>query len=151
LEYVRRSSSVEASWLNSTRSRNAIRKCTPKTQSPVITSLRRACFWGKIPVKRQSWPKRYIQVYSEEPSVSAFAATYAFSLMRAHQPEKALQVLQKLPQTAMADASIGLCYGLALAATGQKEVGKNYLESALNSGRLFPEEQALAHNALGGL
>jgi hypothetical protein len=71
--------------------------------------------------------------------------------MRAHQPEKALQVLQKLPQTAMGDASIGLCYGLALAATGQKEVGKNYLESALNSGRLFPEEQALAHNALGGL
>jgi Flp pilus assembly protein TadD len=61
------------------------------------------------------------EVYSEEPSVSAFAATYAFSLMRAHQPEKALQVLQKLPQTAMADASIGLCYGLALAATGQKD------------------------------
>jgi hypothetical protein len=51
------------------------------------------------------------EVYSEEPSVSAFAATYAFSLMRAHQPEKALQVLQKLPQTAMADASIGLSDG----------------------------------------
>jgi Flp pilus assembly protein TadD len=89
------------------------------------------------------------EVYTEEPSVSAFAATYAFSLMRTHQPEKALHVLQKLPHTAMADASIGLCYGLALAATGQKDAGKNYLESALNSGRLFPQEQVLAHNALG--
>jgi hypothetical protein len=89
------------------------------------------------------------EVYSEELSVSAFAATHVFSQMQAHQPEKVLQVLQKLPQTAMADASIGFCYGLALAATGQEDVGKNYLESALNSGRLFPGEQTLVDSALG--
>jgi Flp pilus assembly protein TadD len=88
------------------------------------------------------------QVYAEEPSVSAFAATYAFAMLRQHQPEKALQVLQKLPQTAMGDASIRLCYGLALAATGQRDAAKGYLETALGSGRLFPEEEALARSNL---
>lgn len=90
------------------------------------------------------------KVYSEEPSVGAFAATYAFSLMRGHQAQKALKVLEKLPPAAMAEPSIDLCYGLALAATGQKDAGKSHLEAALRSGRLFPEEEALAHNALGG-
>jgi Flp pilus assembly protein TadD len=61
------------------------------------------------------------EVYSEEPTVNAFAATYVFSLMRAHQEQEALKVLEKLPAVAMADPSIGLCYGLALAATGQKD------------------------------
>jgi len=89
------------------------------------------------------------EVYSQKPTVSAFAATYAFSLMRAHEPQKALKVLEKLPSAAMAEPSIGLCYGLVLTATGQRDAGKSYLETALRSGRLFPEEQALAHNALG--
>jgi len=89
------------------------------------------------------------EVYSQKPTVSAIAATYAFSLMRAHEPQKALKILENLPSTAMADPSIGLCYGLVLTATGQRDAGKSYLETALRSGRLFPEEQALAHNALG--
>ena len=86
----------------------------------------------------------------DEPTVSAFAATYAFSLMRGHHAQEALKVLEKLPPAAMTDPSIGLCYGLALAATGQgqKDAGKSYLDTALRSGRLFPQEEALAHNAL---
>jgi Flp pilus assembly protein TadD len=88
------------------------------------------------------------KVYDQEPSVSAFAATYAFSMLRQDHPARALQVLQKLPQIAMADPSIGLYYGLALAATGQRDAAKAHLETALNSRRLFPEEQALARNVL---
>jgi tetratricopeptide (TPR) repeat protein len=89
------------------------------------------------------------KAYAAKPTTSEIAATYAFAMLRQDQPEKAVQALEKLPQTAISDPSIGLYYGLALVASGRREAAKSYLESALRSGRLFPAEQALAHDALG--
>jgi len=52
--------------------------------------------------------------------------------------------LEKLSQTAMADPSIDLFYGLALAATGQRDATKSNIQKGFNSARLFPEEEVLA-------
>jgi Flp pilus assembly protein TadD len=87
-------------------------------------------------------------VYEKAPSIAAFGTTYALALIKAHQPEKALQVLQKFSADAASDPAIGLYYGLTLAASGQNSAARPFLEAALNSGRLFPEEASLAQNAL---
>jgi tetratricopeptide (TPR) repeat protein len=87
-------------------------------------------------------------VYHKDPSIPAFSATYAFALVRNRQPEKALQILKGLSVQAAGDPAIGLYYGLALAANGQVDVAKPYLQTALRSNHLFPEEETLARQAL---
>jgi tetratricopeptide (TPR) repeat protein len=87
-------------------------------------------------------------VYHKAPSIPAFSATYAFALLRNRQPEKALQILKGLSNQATSDPAIGLYYGLALAANGQVDVAKPYLQTALRSNHLFPEEETLARQAL---
>jgi predicted Zn-dependent protease len=87
-------------------------------------------------------------VYHKAPSIPAFSATYAFALLRNRQPEKALQILKGLSVQAAGDRAIGLYYGLALAANGQGDVAKPYLQTALGSNHLFPEEETLARQAL---
>jgi tetratricopeptide repeat protein len=87
-------------------------------------------------------------VYQKAPSIAAFQTTYAFALIKSHQPDKALQVLQPVAADAANDPTIGLYYGLILAANGHNDAAKPYLETALHSGRLFPEEVTLARKAL---
>jgi Flp pilus assembly protein TadD len=87
-------------------------------------------------------------VYKKSPSIAAFSATYAFALTKAHEPQKALQILQKFSADAANDPAIGLYYGLILAADGQNSAARPYLETALRSNRLFPEEVSLAQKAL---
>jgi Tfp pilus assembly protein PilF len=88
-------------------------------------------------------------VYQKAPSIAAFQTTYAFALIKARQPQKALQILQAASTDAANDPSIGLYYGLTLAADGQDGAARPYLEIALHSDHLFPEEIALAQKALG--
>jgi tetratricopeptide (TPR) repeat protein len=87
-------------------------------------------------------------VYEKASSIAAFRTTYAFALIKARQPEKALQILQKLSLDASNDPAIGLYYGLMLAANGKGSAARPYLENALHSDRLFPEEASLAQKAL---
>jgi len=87
-------------------------------------------------------------VHAKAPSIPAFNATYAFALLRNRQPKKALQILEGLSAHATSDPSIGLYYGLALAANGQGDLAKPYLQTALRSDHLFPEEESLARQAL---
>jgi tetratricopeptide (TPR) repeat protein len=87
-------------------------------------------------------------VYEKAPSMAAFRTTYAFALIEAGQPQKALQILQSISVDASNDPSVGLYYGLTLAANGQNSAAEPYLETALQSDRLFPEEASLAQKAL---
>jgi tetratricopeptide (TPR) repeat protein len=82
-------------------------------------------------------------VYQKAPSIAAFQTTYAFALIKARQPQKALQILKAASADAANDPSIGLYYGLTLAADGQNVAARPYLETALHSDRLFPEEISL--------
>jgi tetratricopeptide (TPR) repeat protein len=87
-------------------------------------------------------------VYEKAPSIAAFRTTYAFALIKSRQPEKALQILQGFSADAANDPSIGLYYGLILAANDQNDAARPYLETALHSDRLFPEEASLGQKAL---
>jgi Flp pilus assembly protein TadD len=80
--------------------------------------------------------------------MAAFRTTYAFALIEAGRPQKALQILQSISVDASNDPSVGLYYGLTLAANGQNSAAERYLETALQSDRLFPEEASLAQKAL---
>jgi Flp pilus assembly protein TadD len=88
------------------------------------------------------------ELYAKAPSVPTFGATYAFALLKVHQPEKALEVFGKFDAQQRADSSVGLYYGLVLAANGRGEIAKPYLETALSNDGLFPEEESLAREAL---
>jgi tetratricopeptide (TPR) repeat protein len=87
-------------------------------------------------------------LYAKASSNPAFETTYAFALLKAQRTSEALQIVQRLPHEATADPSIGLYYGLILAANGKAEDAKPYLTAALRSGQLFPEEESLARNAV---
>jgi Flp pilus assembly protein TadD len=87
-------------------------------------------------------------LYSKASSNPAFKTTYAFALLKTQRTDEAMQIIQGLPQEATNDPSIGLYYGLVLAADGKREAAKPYLTAALQRGRLFPEEESLARKAL---
>jgi tetratricopeptide (TPR) repeat protein len=87
-------------------------------------------------------------VYQKAPSIAAFQTTYAFALVKARQPQKALQILKAASADAANDPSIGLYYGLTLAADGKDGAARPYLQTALQSNHLFPEEITLAQKAL---
>jgi predicted Zn-dependent protease len=87
-------------------------------------------------------------LHSRASSVPAFETTYAFALLKTQRTGEALQIVQKLPHEATDDPSIGLYYGLVLAANGRGETAKPYLTAALRSGQLFPEEESLARKAV---
>jgi predicted Zn-dependent protease len=87
-------------------------------------------------------------LYSKAPSVPAFETTYAFALLKTQRTGQALQILEKLPPKATDDPSIGLYYGLILAANGKGDAAKPYLLIALRSGHLFPKEETLARKAM---
>ena len=88
------------------------------------------------------------EVYSRAPSVAAFAATCAFAVLKANQNDRAFDILKDLPSKTLEDPSIALYYALVLAAHGQSNAAKPYLENALRIGHLFPEEECLARQAL---
>ena len=88
------------------------------------------------------------EVYSKAPSIPAFAATYAFAMLKAGQSNRAFEIIKDLPSKTLEDPSIALYYALVLAAHGQSNGAELYLENALRNGHLFPEEESLARQAL---
>jgi Flp pilus assembly protein TadD len=88
------------------------------------------------------------ELHSRAVSIPAFETTYAFALLKTQRTGEALQIVERLPEEAIDDPSIGLYYGLVLAANGKGEAAKPYLTAALRSGQLFPEEESLARKAV---
>jgi len=82
----------------------------------------------------------------KEPTV---ASTQAFSLHRQQRTREGVQILASLPETVWSDPSLAACYGVLLAADGQRDKARTYLETAAqNRQQLFPEEAALVDAAL---
>jgi hypothetical protein len=76
-------------------------------------------------------------------------ATYAFSLYRQQRTREAADLLSTLPPKELADPSISASYGTVLAALGEIEKARPFLDLAQREkSRLFPEEAALVEQAL---
>lgn len=87
---------------------------------------------------------------AKEPSNPSYVSTYAFSLYTRGEVGKALEAMETLSPEQLQAPSIAAYYGVILAATGQKEKAREYLERGKKT-FLLPEEKALvtkAENAL---
>jgi tetratricopeptide (TPR) repeat protein len=83
---------------------------------------------------------------SKEPRNGAYAATYAFSLYTSGDVKGALQTMDQLTPDQLHDPSVAVYYGVILAAAGQKEKAREYLQRAAEA-TLLPEEKALVQKA----
>ncbi len=89
------------------------------------------------------------RVYRAAPGEPTVAATYAHSLHLQGRTREAVEVLRSLPETALrADPSVAACFGVVLAATGERGVAQPYLEyAAENRAQLLAPEIALVNAA----
>jgi len=86
------------------------------------------------------------ELYESEPTNSAFASTYAFSLYQRGDAKKAVQIFRKLPETEQHKPAVAAYYGVVLAAAGEKKEAAEYLQLA-QTAQLLPEERALVEKA----
>lgn len=83
------------------------------------------------------------------PKDPTFASTQALSFHRQQRAREGVQLLASLPDTAWKDPSLAACYGVLLAADGQHDKARPYLDTAAQHRQeLFPEEAALVDAAL---
>lgn len=82
----------------------------------------------------------------QEPTNPAYVSTYAFSLYVRGNVEAALQTIETLRPEQLQSPSIAGYYGIILAAAGQKEKAREYLQRGKQT-FLLPEEKALIAKA----
>ncbi len=85
-------------------------------------------------------------LHREQPANAAFTATYAFALFREGKLAEAVGVMDGLAPDQINDPSVSLYYGIFLAAAGETEKAKPFLQTA-DKARMFPEERALLGQA----
>jgi tetratricopeptide (TPR) repeat protein len=85
-------------------------------------------------------------LYSKEPSNPFYASTYAFALYSVGDTDGALEIMKGLRESQLRDPSLATYYGIILAAAGENEKARKYLDLAA-SGKLLPEERALITRA----
>ena len=82
------------------------------------------------------------------PTDPALLSTYAFSLYRQNRLAEARAAMEKIPVAALNEPSLAACYGMILAAGGEREKAQHFLDLAMREkDRLFPEEIALVEQA----
>ena len=86
------------------------------------------------------------EIKAKDPSNGAYVSTYAFSLYRSGDIQGALKAMDQLTPDQLLDPSIATYYGLLLAADGQKQKAREYLQRAAEA-NLLPEEKALIARA----
>lgn len=86
------------------------------------------------------------EIQAKEPSNGAYVSTYAFSLYAKGDAKRAAQAMDQLSPDQLRDPSVAAYYGVVLAADGQKEKAREYLQRAADA-RLLPEEKALVAKA----
>jgi hypothetical protein len=86
------------------------------------------------------------RVYDLQTNNSVFLSTYAWSLHLQGKSAEALQVMERIPAGQLGDPSVAGYYGALLAANGQKEKARGYLDRAA-AAALLPEEKAIAEEA----
>lgn len=90
------------------------------------------------------------EIKNKEPLNGAYVSTYAFSLHTRGDVKGALQAMDQLSQDQLRDPSVAAYYGVILAAAGQKEKAREYLDLAAQA-NLLPEEKALVAKAASTL
>jgi Flp pilus assembly protein TadD len=81
-------------------------------------------------------------LYKKSPEHPGIASTYAFALHVHGRTEEGLEIMRKLDPQALLSPSIAAYYGMLLAAKGESEAAKPYLDAG-NRAQLLPEERAL--------
>lgn len=88
--------------------------------------------------------------FRKEPSNPAYASTYAFSLYEKGDLQGALRVMSALPEDQLKDPPIAAYYGVILAAAGDRNKAREYLEIG-KTASLLSEEKALVERAEASL
>ncbi len=86
------------------------------------------------------------ELFKKHPTNFAYASTYAVALHCAKRSPEALEVLEKLPPEELAKPSVAIHYGVILAANGQLDAARKYLDLG-RLAPLLPEESALLEKA----
>ena len=87
------------------------------------------------------------EAYKKDPANPGFAATYAFALNVAGKPQDGMKIIQAIPELERTEPANALSCGLVLAANGQKDDARKYLDRAA-TGKLLPQEKALLSKAI---
>ena len=85
------------------------------------------------------------ELVRKEPNNAAYVSTYAFSLY-VHDVEAAVEAFRVLSEEQLKTPAIAAYYGIVLAAAGEKEKARPYLEVGARA-FLLPEEKALLAKA----
>ncbi len=86
------------------------------------------------------------QVYDRGTNNFAFASTYAWSLQVQGKTAEALRIMETLSPAMLKDPSVAGYYGAILAAAGQKEKARTYLDLTKGA-QLLPEEAQMVATA----
>jgi Tfp pilus assembly protein PilF len=86
------------------------------------------------------------EVYRQKSSNALYATTYAYALYSKGDLSGAMKVMQNLTEEQLQQPAVSAYYGIFLAASGQWEKARPYLERG-EKARLLPEEKALLDQA----
>jgi len=85
--------------------------------------------------------------YTSHPEDGVIVSTYAFALHLQGKTGEGIKLLQKLKPEELQKPAVATYYGVLLAAAGQMEKAKSYLDIAARSPQLLPEEKKLIAGA----
>ena len=83
-----------------------------------------------------------MELHTAEPDNPVFVSTYAFSLYQQGHPQEAVQALRALGLNRLDDPSLAAYYGVFLAATGDTQTARTYLNKS-SKAFLLPQEKRM--------
>ena len=86
------------------------------------------------------------EVYEADRGSAVCVSTYAFSLYRAGEIDKALKIMNTLSADQLRDPAVAIYYGIILSSAGQPEQAERFLKLG-EKARLLPEEEKLVAQA----
>ncbi len=90
------------------------------------------------------------EVSAKEPENGAYQSTHAFALLLNGDAQRALQVMNGLREDQLREPGTATYYGIILAAVGDKQKAREYLQRSAQA-QLLPEEKALVAKAESSL
>lgn len=90
--------------------------------------------------------KTALELHQADPANPTFSSTYALALHLQGRTADAIEVLRALDEKELEQPSVGAYYGVMLAASGNKDAARKYLEKSQQA-LLLPEELALVNAA----
>ena len=90
--------------------------------------------------------KRAAELYAKAPTDPGYLSTYAFSLYRKGDSKGAVAAMSRLGEQALQDPAVAAYYAIFLAATGDKQSARRFLDRGKQAD-LLPEEKSLLARA----